>query len=54
MVVLVYICVQPNVTLGGDRVSILTHTFPHKPLRNIKVAICNHQADSPLFVWPDV
>ena len=24
------------------------------PLRKIKVAICNHQADSPLYVWHDV
>ena len=23
---------------------------PHKPLRKIKVTICNHQADSPLHV----
>ena len=38
-------------TLGGDYV---THTYPHKPLRKIKVTICNHQADSPLYVWPDV
>ena len=43
-------------TLGGDKVSrpMLTHTYPHKPLRKIKVTICNHQADSPLYVWPDV
>ena len=30
------------VTLGGDRVSMLTHTYPHKPLRKIKVTIWNH------------
>ena len=29
---------------------MLTHTYPHKPLRMIKVTICNHQADSPLYV----
>ena len=23
-------------------------------MRKIKVTICNHQADSPLSVWPDV
>ena len=34
--------------------SILTHTYPHKPLRKIEVTICNHQADSPLYVWPDI
>ena len=33
---------------------MLTHIYPHKPLRKIKVTICNYQADSPLFVWPDV
>ena len=32
---------------GGEKVSILTQ-------RIIKVTICNHQSDSPLFVWPDV
>ena len=26
-------------TLGGDKVSVLTHTYPHKPLRKIKVTI---------------
>ena len=41
-------------TLGGDKVSMLTHTYPHKPLRKIKVTMCNHQADSQLYVWPDV
>ena len=25
---------------------MLTHTYPHKPLRNISVTICNDQADS--------
>ena len=37
-----------------DKVNMLIHTYPHKPLRKIKVTICNHQADSPLYVWPDV
>ena len=41
-------------TLGGDKMRMLTHTYQHKPLRKIKVTICNHQADSPLYVWPDV
>ena len=27
--------------LGGDKMSVLTHTHPHKPLRKINVAICN-------------
>ena len=39
---------------GGDKVNMLAHTYPHKPLRKIKVTICNYQADSPLYVWPDV
>ena len=33
---------------------MLAHTYLHKPLRKIKVTICNHQADSPLYVWIDV
>ena len=39
--------------LGDDKVSMLSHTYPHKPLRKTKVTICNHQADSPLYVWAD-
>ena len=27
---------------------------PHKPPSKNKVTICNHQADSSLYVWPDV
>ena len=46
--------IRPMISLGGDKVSMLTHTYPHKPLRKNKVTICNHQADSPLYVWPDV
>ena len=42
--------------LKGDKVSMLTHTYPHKPLKKIEVTICSRQADSPLYVyvWPDV
>ena len=32
-----------------DKVSMLTHIYPHKPLGEIEVTICNHQADSPLY-----
>ena len=39
---------------GGDKVSMLAHTHPHKPLKKNKVTICNRQADSLLHVWPDV
>ena len=47
---------QSSPTLRGDKVStcILTYTHPHKPMRKIKVTICNHQTDIPLDVWPDV
>ena len=38
----------------GDKVSILTHIYPHKPLRKIEVTICNHQAYSLLSVWSNV
>ena len=32
----------------------LYDTYSHKSPRMIKVAICNHQADSPHYVSPDV
>ena len=41
-------------TLRGYKVSVLTHAYEHKPLRKIAMATCNHQADSPLYVWSDV
>ena len=28
--------IPPPVTLGGDKVSMLVHTYPHKPLRKSK------------------
>ena len=40
--------------LGGDEVDIVTHTYPHKFLRKIKVAICDHKVDRPFYLWPDV
>ena len=42
------------ITLGDDQVSMLTHTRSYKPLGKIEVTICSHQADSSLYVWPDV
>ena len=39
---------------GGDKVSMCTHTYQHNPPRKIKVTICSHQADNPLYVWSDV
>ena len=38
----------------SDEVNMLAHIYPHKPLTKNKVTICNHQADRPLYVWPDV
>ena len=38
----------------SNTVSMLTHTYLLKPLRKIKMTVCNHQADSPLYVWSDV
>ena len=49
-----YISVLTETILGGDKVSVLTHIYRHKPLRKTEVTICNHQADSPLNMWPDV
>ena len=37
--------------LVDDKVSMLTHTYPHIHLRKIKVTICNHQADSPIYLY---
>ena len=31
---------------------MLAHTYPHKPQRKNKMTICNHQADSPLYLRP--
>ena len=30
-----------------SKVSMLNHIYPHKPLREMKLITCNHQADSP-------
>ena len=38
----------------GNKVSMLEHTYPHKPQMKIRVTIYSHQAESLLFVWPDV
>ena len=40
--------------LRGDIVDMLTYTYPLKPLRKINVTTRSHQADSQLYVWPDV
>ena len=33
-------------TLGVGKEIMLTHAYPHKPMRKIKVATYNHQADA--------
>ena len=40
--------------LRSDKVSMLTHTDPHKPLVKIKLTTCHHQDDNPLYVFLDV
>ena len=45
---------MPLGPLEGEKVSMLIHTYPLKPLRKNEVAIRNHQADSQIYVWPDV
>ena len=32
-------------TLRGDKVRMLSYTWPHKPQRKMKVSICNHYVD---------
>ena len=46
-----YTCMSSCMYHQGDKVSILTCTYPHKSPRKI-VPICSHQANSPLYVWP--
>ena len=38
------ILILPPKLLGSGKVSMLTHTYTHKPLRKIKVTICNLKA----------
>ena len=49
-----YPCSTDDITIGCDMVSMLTNAYPHKPLRKIKVAICNYQVDSNFTCLPDV
>ena len=41
-------------TLWVIKVNLLSHTHPHKPLRESEMATCNHQVDSPFYLWPYV
>ena len=38
----------------GSKVSMLTNTYPHKPMRKIKVTICNHQVEVSFYLWPSI
>lgn len=42
--------------LGAGKELMLTHPYPKKPMKKIKVVIilCNHQADSPLHVYQSI
>ena len=40
--------------LSSGVISEYMYVNPHISLRKIKVTICNHQADSQLYMWPDV
>ena len=40
-------------TLRGDKMSMLIHTYLHKPLR-IEVTKYNYRVDSPFYFWPYV
>ena len=51
---IMYACLSHIYPRGGDKVCMLTHTYLHKPLKKIKVTLCNHKADSLLYVWLDV
>ena len=44
----------PLLSLGGDKSEYVNPYIPTQPRRKNSETICNHQADSPLYVWPDV
>ena len=39
---------------GGVRLYCYISPYSHKLLRKITVATCNHQVDSPVYLWPDI
>ena len=53
LVMRVYHNVLPNmfITFMSDDMSVLTHTYPHKPQGNIKVTIYNHQAEWSFYLF---
>ena len=50
-IITIHHCDLVDNALRCDKVSMLTHTYQHKPLRKIKVAICNNQVDSLFYLW---
>ena len=49
----IHIILFHNQNPFGDTMSMLTHTYSHKPLRKIKIPICHHQVESPVYIRPD-
>ena len=41
-------------TLAGDKVSMLTHTYPKQSPKEDYCGICNHQVDSPFYLQTNV
>ena len=52
--IIIFLAPQNRFPLRGDKVSMLTHIYPHKPWRNIEVTICKITRLTAHFVWPDV
>ena len=42
---------KPRTEGGLVVLKMKTHTYPQKPLRNMKVVICIHQVGCPLHIW---
>ena len=38
-------------SLSGDKVSMLTHTYPYKLVWKIKMTSCNNQADNSSYMY---
>ena len=46
--------IDHTISLRGNKVSMLTNTCPHKPLRTVKVALGNSQAECPFCLRSDI
>ena len=49
----------PPTSEGGDKVNMLTSILTYiyiltESLKGDLQAICNHQADCPFYLWPDI